>query len=163
MIEVPNFRFALDEGLDSSFLPTRATERATGWDVRAANSVLIHAGEYVKIDLGFRTLAPVGWWLELHPRSSSFAKKNLHVLYGVIDEDYEGKMVFACQFSPNPKEIIPGSQLSLSVLKGEALGQLIPVRRQEMTVEQVSGEEFDRLCKERAFSRGAGGFGSTSK
>lgn len=163
MTDIPNFRFALNEGLDSSFLPTRATEKATGWDVRSAETVIIHAGEYAKIDLGFRALTPPGWWLELRPRSSSFAKKNLHTLYGVIDEDYEGKMVFACQFVPNPKEIIPGTNLSLSILKGEALGQLVPVRRQEMTVEQVSNEEFDRLCKERAYSRGAGGFGSTSK
>jgi len=163
MIEIPNFRFALNEGLDSSFLPTRGTEKSTGWDVRSATNVMIHAGEYAKIDLGFRALCPPGWWLELRPRSSSFAKKNLHVLYGVIDEDYEGKMVFACQFSPNPKDIIPGTQLSLSILKGEALGQLVPVRRQEMTVEQVSNEDFDRLCKERAYDRGAGGFGSTGK
>jgi dUTP pyrophosphatase len=163
VIEIPNFRFALNEGLDSSFLPTRGSERATGWDVRSTQTIVINAGEYVKIDLGFRTLAPNGWWLELRPRSSSFAKKNLHTLYGVIDEDYEGKMVFACQFSPNPKDVIPGTNLSLSILKGEALGQLIPVRRQEMTVEQVSNEEFDLLCKARGLARGAGGFGSTSK
>lgn len=163
MIEIPNFRFALNEGLDSSFLPTRGTEKSTGWDVRAANTVIIHAGDYAKIDLGFRSLCPDGWWLELRPRSSSFAKKNLHALYGVIDEDYEGKMVFACQFNPSPSEIVPGTQKILSVLKGEALGQLIPVRRQEMTVEQISNEDFDRLCKERAYSRGVGGFGSTTK
>lgn len=163
MIEIPNFRFALNEGLDSSFLPTRGTEKSTGWDVRAADTVIIHAGNYAKIDLGFRTLCPAGWWLELRPRSSSFAKKNLHALYGVIDEDYEGKMVFACQFNPNPNDVVPGTTLSLSILKGEALGQLIPVRRQEMTVEQVSNEDFARLCKERAYSRGVGGFGSTTK
>ena len=51
MIEIPNFRFALNEGLDSSFLPTRGTEKSTGWDVRAAGTVIIHAGEYAKIDL----------------------------------------------------------------------------------------------------------------
>jgi dUTP pyrophosphatase len=162
-IEIPNFRFALNDGLDSSFLPTRGTEKATGWDVRAASTVIINAGDYAKIDLGFRALIPPGWWLELRPRSSSFAKRNLHTLYGVIDEDYEGKMVFACQFVPSPKDIVPGTQLSLSILKGEALGQLVPVRRQEMTVEQVSNEEFDRLCNERGYSRGVGGFGSTTK
>lgn len=162
-IEAPVFKFALDEGLDSSFLPTRGTEHATGWDVRAANTVIIHAGDYAKIDLGFRAFIPPGWWLELRPRSSSFAKKNLHTLYGVIDEDYEGKMVFACQFVPSLKEQIPGTNLSLSILKGEALGQLVPVRRETMIVEQVSNEEFNSLCKARSYSRGVGGFGSTTK
>lgn len=163
MIEIPTFRFALDEGLDSSFLPTRGTDRATGWDVRAAEAVAIQSGFYAKIPLGFRALCPPGWWLELRPRSSSFAKKNLHALYGVIDEDYEGKMIFACTYRPDPGFKPDGDTGYLSIAKGEAIGQLIPVRRQEMLVEQISNEEFERLCKERSASRGAGGFGSTSK
>jgi dUTPase len=84
-------------------------------------------------------------------------KKNLHALYGVIDEDYEGNMIFACQYQPTNSNNI------LSIEKGEAVGQLIPVKRQEIVVEQVSNEEYERLCKERSATRGAGGFGSTSK
>jgi dUTP pyrophosphatase len=163
MIEIPTFRFALDEGLDSSFLPTRGTDRATGWDVKSAETIFIPDGGYAKINLGFRALCPAGWWLELRPRSSSFVKKSLHALYGVIDEDYEGKMIFACHFLPGQHERFPNAQTTLTVLKGEAIGQLIPVRRQEMIVESVSNEEYDQLCKNRAATRGAGGFGSTSK
>ena len=180
MIEIPTFRFALEDGLDSSFLPTRGTDRATGWDVRSAEAVVIQPGYYAKIQLGFRALCPPGWWLELRPRSSSFAKKSLHALYGVIDEDYEGKMIFACHYLPELKieseldePYGSGYKINgviseyvgepLSIQKGEAIGQLIPVRRQEMLVEQVSNEEYESLCKERSASRGAGGFGSTSK
>jgi dUTP pyrophosphatase len=158
MEELPTFKFAIKEGLSDIYLPTRGSERASGWDVRSTDRLLIRAGEFVKISLGFRLFCPPGWWMELRPRSSSFAKKNLHALYGVIDEDYEGQLVFACQYIPDKQIIAP-----LEIQEGEAIGQIIPVRRQEMIVEKVSNEEYEKLCKERNASRGAGGFGSTSR
>ena len=157
MIELPVFKFALVEGLSDIFLPTRAHETDTGWDVRAAENFLLEPGQYVKIPLGFRVFAPQGWWLELHPRSSSFTKKNLHALYGVIDEAYQGQCLFACQY------LHPENWRSLQITAGEAIGQLIPVKRQEMLVERVSNQEYEQLTKDRNFNRGAGGFGSTSK
>lgn len=158
---VPKFKFAINEGLSDIYLPTRGTEKSTGWDVRSTASLIIRAGEYAKIPLGFRLFCPPGWWMELRPRSSSFAKKNLHALYGVIDEDYEGQLVFACQYVPERGWNYPLEELYIN--EGEAIGQIIPVKRQEMIVERVTNEEYEKLCKERSASRGAGGFGSTSK
>lgn len=156
--KIPTFKFAIKEGLSDIYLPVRGTDKATGWDVRSTERLLIYPGEYVKISLGFRLFCPAGWWMELRPRSSSFAKKSLHALYGVIDEDYEGNCVFAAQYLPS--EMSLGN---LEIQEGEAIGQIIPVRRQEMIVERVTNEEYEKLCKERSASRGAGGFGSTSK
>jgi dUTPase len=93
--------------------------------------------------------------MELRPRSSSFAKKNLHALYGVIDEDYEGNCVFAAQYIPHDYTV------ALEIQEGEAIGQIIPVKRQEMIVERVTNEEYEKLCKGRQATRGSGGFGST--
>jgi dUTP pyrophosphatase len=167
MNETPTFKFALLEGLSEQFLPTRGSEKASGWDVRATSDHTIGTGQYAKISLGFRAFSPPDWWLELRPRSSSFAKKNLHALYGVIDEDYEGELVFACQYLPPANHRVgTGWSFERDVLEikfGDAIGQLIPVRRQEMLVEQVSNEEYERLTNERNFNRGAGGFGSTTK
>lgn len=178
---VPNFKFAIREDLrdsEISFLPERGTDRSTGWDVKAApkdrQPIIVKPGEYIKISLGFRTLSPDGWWLELRPRSSSFAKKSLHFLYGVIDEDYEGDMIFAAQYLPkfmckvfdqcsmsSGTGYVMSEYDSLTIQFGEAIGQLIPVKRQEMTIEYVSNEKFDILCAERKGNRGSGGFGST--
>jgi dUTP pyrophosphatase len=166
---IPIFRFALVEGLSDQFLPTKGSERATGWDVRSTEDLIIKPGEYVKIPLGFRMLAPEGWWLELRPRSSTFAKKHLHALYGVIDEDYEGHCIFAAQYlDPNctsikgASKMLCGSNLfNLEIKAGEAIGQLVPVKRQEMQVERISNEEIEKEYKERSASRGTGGFGST--
>jgi dUTPase len=162
-----NFKFALREDLKNNkeFLPTRAEPLATGWDVRAAfpdkDCLRFHPFMKYMIPLGFRAFCPEGWWLELKPRSSSFAKKSLHCLYGTIDESYEGQMFFSCQYIPSNS--LASNPDDLLISHGEALGQLIPVRRKEMLVEEVTNEEFDALCKARNASRGSGGFGSTSK
>src|SRR6266404_3537788 len=102
----PEFLFSLREDLqnEKQFLPTRAEEKASGWDVRAAmpdrKPLIIKPFEYVKIPLGFRTFCPEGWWYELKPRSSTFAKKHLHSLYGTIDETFEGEALYCGQFIP---------------------------------------------------------------
>lgn len=163
--QLPKFKFLLNDGLSSDFLPCRGSERASGWDVRAASNYTIKPSEYAKIDLGFKMFSPEGWWMELRPRSSSFVKKQLHALYGVIDEDYEGQCIFAAQYNPAESErsrnSISGNLPDIIINAGDAIGQIIPVRRQDMLVEQVSKEEFDLLCKQRNAKRGAGGFGST--
>jgi len=168
----PIFKFAIREDLKDSefdFLPQKATPRSSGWDVRAAIKspfIDIEYGEIVKIPLGFRAFCPDGWWLELKPRSSTFVKKRLHCLYGTIDEDYEGELILAAQFIPHLigyNNTIAGNFDKLRIMFGEALGQIIPVRRQEMIVDRVSNEEYDALCKQRNAERGAGGFGSTGK
>ncbi len=181
----PIFQFALRDDLDDEkqFLPTRAEPKASGWDVRAAmkdrKPLLINPFDVVKIPLGIRGFCPDGWWYELKPRSSTFAKKNLHALYGTVDETYEGELVFAAQYLPpvhyteewddtdswfEPErwdDYCAGNELKIEF--GDAIGQIIPIRREDMVVQEVTNEEYDRLCRARAGTRGAGGFGSTGK
>lgn len=167
----PIFKFAIREDLKDTgtlFLPTRATARSTGWDVRAAvpdrKPLIVEAGQMVKIPLGFRTFCPEGWWFELKPRSSTFAKKHLHCLYGTVDEDYRGELILAAQYMPNyiGHRLSTIEHTSLTIEFGEALGQIIPVKLKEMKVEQISNEEYDSLCKNCNAERGVGGFGSTT-
>lgn len=187
MSDYPIFKFAIRKDLEDTgdkFLPYRATPKASGWDVKAApidrKPIVINAGEYSYIPLGFRAFIPEGWWFELKPRSSSFAKKYLHPLYGTIDEDYEGQAIFVCRYLPtmliNPHSLEPSvkyqtfgpfyisdDQYQLKIDFGEAIGQIIPVKRQEMVSQNISNEEFETLCANRNDKRGVGGFGSTGK
>jgi dUTP pyrophosphatase len=168
--DVAHFKFAIADGLGAEFLPTRANENDTGWDVRAAEDVIVRPFSTVKIPLGVRCFAPEGWWLELRPRSSTMAKKNLHCLYGVIDEGFENQILLAATWVP---QFLSNDQIGfyinlaqylgqeLKIEKGERIGQLIPVKRNTVSMEAVSTEEFDNLCKVRAGKRGLGGFGST--
>src|SRR6266404_6021196 len=171
-MEIPTFRFAIREDLKDTnnlLLPTRGEPLATGWDVQAATKdrkpLIIKPSEYVKIPLGFRAFCPEGWWLKLVPRSSSFTKRSLHALYGTIDETWEGEMLFAAQYFPEfrMKPVAGGLESNnLMINFGEAIGQIIPVKREEMIVETISNEEYDALCGQRGGVRGGGGFGSTT-
>lgn len=184
----PIFKFALREDLkeDKIFLPKRAEEKASGWDVRAAmedrKPLIIEPFQYAKIPLGIRGFCPDGWWYEMKPRSSSFSKKNLHSLYGTIDETYSGQLIYACQYIPEIKFETDScykpesSWNSISIKSktyatndnlvinfGDAIAQIIPIRRQEMQVLESSNEEYDSDCAKRNAARGAGGWGSTDK
>lgn len=178
MSKIPEFKFAIREDLSDTkdlFMPTRATPLSSGWDVHAAMvdraPIELKFGEYVKIPLGFRAFCPDGWWYELKPRSSTFGKKNLHALYGTIDQDFEGELVFACQYLPNIGLFGSKNECTLYVSEwktlkiefGEAIGQIIPVKRQEAVMTRVSNEDIDALYKARNAKRGTGGFGSTKK
>lgn len=162
MSEIPIFKFAVREDIvdKEKFLPTKAEPFATGWDVRAAQTdkqdLIIRPGRYFKIPLGFRALPPDGWWLELHPRSSSFAKKYMHNLIGIIDEHYSQEVLFAGQYIPDVNSM--GKDLVIKF--GDAIGQIVPVKRVAMKIEIISDKEYDDLCKKRMAIR-TGGFGST--
>ncbi len=181
MIEIPTYKFALREDLkdERQFLPSKAEPKATSWDVRAAmpnrKPLIISPFEYVKIPLGFRGFCPDGWWYRLNPRSSTFGKKQLHCLYGVIDESYEGELLFAAQYIPEcmtchglnhmEKNLkmcsIKGVMTAFQIDFGEAIGQITPVKRQEMIIEEIDNTQYDALCQQRQGVRGDGGFGST--
>lgn len=166
MSDKPIFKFAIREDLKDSpktFLPSKGEPFATGWDVRAAfydrKDLIIKAGEYFKIPLGFRAFCPEGWWFSLNPRSSSFYKKHLHCLVGTIDEHFPQEVCLVGQFLP---DITSLDEMEPKIKFCEAIGQIIPIRRIEMEVEMISNDEFDRLNKERNGLR-VGGFGSSSK
>jgi len=162
MIEIPTFKFALREDIKNEmfFLPTKGEPFATGWDVRAAfadkKDLILRPGQYFKIPLGFRSFLPEGWWFQLHPRSSSFGKKYMHNLVGIIDEHYPDEVLFAGQYLPDTRSM--GNDLTIKW--GDAIGQIVPIKRQEMVVKPISNEECDDLYKKRNSIR-QGGFGST--
>lgn len=181
--ENPIYKFALREDLKDKkqFLPTKAKILDTGWDVRAAmpdqEPLVIKPFDIITIPLGFRAFCPEGWWFELKPRSSSFTKRNLNCLIGTIDETYEGELLFACQYLPPLSNINTTGKLklpnisvvnflsnlsqTLTINFGDAIGQIIPVKRQEMEVVELTNEEIDALYLARGADRGTGGFGST--
>ncbi len=179
MKEMPKFYFALREDLkeEKQFLPTRAHDTDTGYDVRAAmpdrKPLVIRPFQYVKIPLGYRGFLPEGWWYEIKPRSSSFAKKHLHALYGTVDQTFPEEAVFACQYIPplqygdnwdknwdrvDINEYINENELTIQF--GEAIAQIIPVKRKEMEVLEWSNDQYN---EERKIEKGSrkGGFGST--
>jgi dUTPase len=164
--EMPVFQFAVREDLKDvveQFLPRKAEPGSAGWDVRCAQKdrkpIILRAGQYAVIPLGFRMIPPAGWWVNLRPRSSTFAKKSLHYLIGTLDFSWRGENAYACQYIPDINSL--GKDLVLEW--GEAIGQIIPVRMEEMNVKAISNEAFDEFCKNEVNERGANGWGSTGR
>lgn len=162
---VPQFVFCrsvLSEHVDASFLPKKQNDNDTGYDVKACildeegkpGSITLYPDQAFKIDLGIRTIAPRGWWLQLNPRSSSFTKLHLVCLVGVVDNGYEGAMMLAGKY-------LPPNEMAITINHGDRIGQLIPMRLEQMDCLWVSDEEFDNLSKARHNTRGTGGFGSS--
>lgn len=155
----PTFKFLIRSDLNQSYAPTKAHSNDTGWDVSFApidnKPKTLYSGQWFMIPLGLQVFAPEGWWLELRPRSSTVAKKHIHPLYGVIDEGFEKEIHFVGQFMAQAGE-------TLTINPGDRIGQLVPIKRQEMIVELISKEEFEKLTSARVNQR-SGGFGSTGK
>ncbi len=156
---LPIFSFAVKEGLTSQFIPTKADPLASGYDVCAAKDISIRPYEFFKIPLGFRSFCPAGYYYELHPRSSTFTKRNFHCLVGIVDESWEGETLFAGQYIPDASTMVCKETIDISF--GERIGQIIPKQRVEIATATITNEEMDHLFKQRNASRGSGGFGST--
>ncbi len=165
MSEIPVYQFALREDLekenDLRFLPTRGEPKASGWDVRLYTEdrkpIELRPGQKALLDLGIRGFCPDGWYYDLKPRSGTFHKKSIHCLYGTIDECFEGYLKFSCQYIPDVNSL--GKDLVLN--HGDALAQIIPVKRQEMVAKLTTNADLEILYANRDSIRKAGGFGST--
>lgn len=170
----PKFKFALthqakniDAVLDGihitgkDFLPKRANETDVAYDVRASQKTIIKPGSYAKIPLGIIALIPEGWWLSLHPRSGCFVKKHIHNLYGVIDQDFSHELMFCCQYIPDAGELQHGSG-EIVIECCERVGQLIPIQRVDMDIEECTEEDIKEEMKRRNSTRN-GGFSSTGR
>ncbi len=120
------------------------------YDLYAVEDTLIEAGGVTKIRFGIAWELPRGYMGDIKSRSSSFAKKNLHVYVGTVDEQYRGEIVCFVSYIDPPYTInIP----FYTVKKGEAIAQ-VEFRK----VPTVEIREVTELAES---DRGEKGFGST--
>lgn len=68
--------------------PTRATAGSAGYDLYSTVSFELNPGEWITVDTGVIVKLPEGHCGEIWPRSGWAHKAGLHVLGGLIDEDY---------------------------------------------------------------------------
>ncbi len=132
-------------GLD---LPSYETPGSAGMDLRAAinDPVELKAGCRTMIPTGLFVEIPVGYEMQVRPRSGLAAKKGITVLNspGTVDSDYRGEI---CVILYN------SSTESFVIERGERIAQAIVAKYERVewsSVEELSSTE-----------RGAGGFGST--
>lgn len=76
-------------------VPKKGTDHAAGWDMVACidEPISLNVGERVAVPLGCRAKIPVGYSVEVFPRSGLALKNGLTILNapGLIDADYRGE------------------------------------------------------------------------
>ena len=142
-VPVAVMRLPHGEGLD---LPVYATAGAAGMDVVSAEDVTLAPGARYAVATGLAMAIPVGFEIQVRPRSGLALKHGITVpnTPGTIDSEYRGELKVIL--------INHGSE-DFAIRRGDRVAQLVlaPVTR-------AGWVEVDSLDET---ARGAGGFGST--
>jgi dUTP pyrophosphatase len=157
---VPDFNFKTN--LEVKFyrchpnakLPERANFDDAGWDLFLSEDVEIRAHTPTLLPTGLKMVIPSGWEAQVRPRSG-MSLKGWKVCNspGTIDAGYRGEIKVIMSS--------PEDQLLPMVLHtGTKIAQLVFKRVPQVSVNEISLEEFETLSNT---SRGSGGFGSTGK
>jgi len=127
-------------------LPAYATAGAAGMDVVAAEDMTIAPGARHAVATGLALAIPVGFEIQVRPRSGLALKHGVTVpnTPGTIDSDYRGELKVI---------LINHGDAAFDVRRGDRVAQLVLA-----PVTQAAWVEVDELD---ATARGEGGFGST--
>lgn len=126
--------------------PCYKTEGAAGADLRSIEDVALQPGEIRAVKTGIYVEIPMGWQLEVRPRSGLAVKHGITVLNtpGTIDSDYRGEIMVI---------LVNHSNTCFDIHKGDRIAQLV-----FMPAYRCLWQQVDELSDT---SRGEGGHGST--
>ena len=130
--------------------PEYATLGASGFDLRANEDTILKAGEFKGISTGLFFELPVGYEIQVRPRSGLAFKNGVTVLNspGTVDSDYRGEVKVI---------LINHSKVDFNITKGDRIAQAV--------IGNVLAKNFINLKRVDSISndtdRGTGGFGST--
>jgi dUTP pyrophosphatase len=130
--------------------PSRASEHASGFDLRAAveEPLTLQPGERALVPTGISIAIPPGYEGQVRPRSGLALKHGISLVNapGTIDADYRGEIgVIMINLSTEP----------FIVERGERIAQLVITQVPECRLEVVPSLDDT--------TRGTGGFGSTGR
>lgn len=131
-----------------AILPKRAYENDAGFDLHAAEEVLLKAGERKVVRTGLAIEMPQNWHAEIRPRSGLAVKHGITIINtpGTIDSGYRGELIVA---------LINHGKEEFLITKGERIAQILFSK-----IDAVSFEEVSELEESE---RGDGGFGSSGR
>lgn len=130
------------------YLPSYAHEGDAGADIRAVldEDIVIPPHEWVAVPTGLYAEIPVGWEIQIRPRSGLALKKGITVLnsVGTVDSNYRGEIKVI---------LVNHSGESFRVQDGDRVAQMV--------VAPVTQAEFVEVGELSDTDRSSGGFGST--
>lgn len=126
--------------------PEYTTEHAAGADLSSVEDIVIAPGSRQLISTGLSVEIPVGYELQVRPRSGLAYKNGITVLNtpGTVDSDYRGTVkVILCNTSADPFTVTKGMRIAQAVIAPVVRGQY-----------EIADDLTDT-------ARGTGGFGHT--
>ncbi|MEQ1510327.1 MAG: dUTP diphosphatase [Sphingopyxis sp.] len=129
-------------------LPAYASDGAAGMDIVAAEGLTLKPGKRAAVATGIALAIPVGWEVQVRPRSGLALNHGVTCLNtpGTIDSDYRGEV----------KVILANlGDEYFEIKRGDRIAQLVPAQVQRAVMREV--DELD------VTARGSGGFGSTGR
>lgn len=129
-------------------VPAYATNGAAGMDVVAAEELDLQPGQRHAVATGFALAIPMGYEVQVRPRSGLALKHGITVpnTPGTIDSDYRGELKVI---------MINHGDAPFPIRRGDRIAQIVPAPVQIADFEEV--DELDST------ERGTGGFGSTGQ
>ncbi len=131
-------------------LPQRGSKEAAGYDLFSANTEPIHLmpGERALIPIGLQVAIPLGYELQIRPRSGMANNLGVTVLNtpGTIDSDFRGEIHVL---------LINHGSGSFPVLRAMKIAQCV--------LKPIFEQEWEEVAELPSTDRGEGGFGSTGQ
>ena len=127
-------------------MPFKATEGSAGYDIFAAEELILEPNKSAMVATGLQVEIPLGYELQIRSRSGLAAKNNVCVLNapGTIDSDYRGEIKVI---------LFNHGQAAFHIELGMRIAQMVLCKVPHAELVQV-----DSLSDT---TRSAGGFGST--
>lgn len=149
-------------------VPVKAHKTDAGFDLFAAEDILILPGERFTLKTGIAIDVPNGWEAEIRGRSGLNGKTGLHIANGTVDAGYRGEILVIVK-NTNPtfnntvvdisskKELNENArnyQAAYTIKKGSRIAQVL--FHVVPDIELVEVEDFSDTTE-----RGTNGFGSS--
>lgn len=127
-------------------VPSYAHEGDAGFDLHAAESVVLQPGERKIVSSGLKMAVPAGFEAQVRPRSGLAAKHGISVVNtpGTVDSGYRGLVGVI---------LINHGNEAFEIEKGMRIAQMVINKVELVDIQDV--QELDDTA------RGEGGFGST--
>ena len=153
---------------ENAKMPTYAHASDAGMDVYATEDITINPGETKLIPLGIKVALPLGYELQVRPRSGRSLNSKLRIANapGTIDAGYRGEI---CVIADNIDPVIRSADIdengrlynilwgsAITISKGEKIAQLVLSEVPKAAFYETEG--IETIGEDRG-----GGFGSTDK
>lgn len=146
----------------NAIIPTKSRQTDAGWDLYAAESVMLETGVPTKISTGIALEIPTGFYGQIQGRSG-LGSKGIAVLGGVIDSEYRGDIIVCLHLNKGNEFTIFDETDSVELVaqdkyiieEGDKIAQII--------IHQIPNTQMVEVEELGESDRGEKGFGSSGR